>query len=109
MFNDQELDLTADERAALAALPRKHAPSDLLEERITRELRTRGFFAGRRQGGGRVARLALRAAAAAAIFGAGVATDRFLTERNRPDELPPSRATQVRAERPIPTQMELWI
>jgi len=32
MFNDEEIELTDAERAALAALPRERTPSDLLED-----------------------------------------------------------------------------
>ena len=41
MFNDND-DLNEQELAALAAVPRKMAPSDLLEERVVRALRSEG-------------------------------------------------------------------
>jgi len=44
MFNDEELELTDAERAALAALPRERMPSDLLEGRVVNELKSRGLL-----------------------------------------------------------------
>lgn len=78
MYND-DTELTRDEIAALAALPRQMRPSDLLEERVVRALRADGHFgAPRRSRIPRGIRLAMRIAAAIALFAGGVATGRYL-------------------------------
>lgn len=115
MFNDEELDLSEDERAAFAALSRERAPGDLLEERVVRQLRANGFFS-RATPRKNVAKWALRAAAAVFIFGAGALTERALA--NRPETaapIAPTRAAESKttpAQRTEPSklaQLELWI
>lgn len=79
-YNDEN-DLTRDEIAALSALPREMQPSDLLEERVVRALRTDGHFgAGIRAKQNRGFTVVLRTAAAIALFAGGVATGRYLLE-----------------------------
>lgn len=65
-FEGDELgDLTGDEAAGYAALPRERVASDLLEERVVRDLRSRGLLSRR----GRVARRRARWVAAACSTG----------------------------------------
>ena len=119
MFNDDEIELSDEERAAFAALPRERAPGDLLEERVVRRLRDEGMLLHRseprRQN--RFARFALRAAAAVVLFAAGVLSERFLASRGDDNQVTPvpARAAEqktVPAQRPEPSklaQLELWI
>jgi hypothetical protein len=78
MDEPREIELTADERAALDALPPERMPSRLLEERIVRELHARGRLRGRpaarRPATWRVA----AAIGALALFGSGVAVGQRL-------------------------------
>ena len=96
MYSEDEIELTSEERAALAALPREMAPSDLLEERVVRALRNRGEFDSPVRGKSSLV-LAWRVAAAMALFAGGVATERYLlidgSARSASVEVP---ATQVR-------------
>ena len=96
MYSEDEIELTSEERAALAALPREMAPSDLLEERVVRALRNRGEFDSPVRGKSSLV-LAWRVAAAMALFAGGVATERYLliddSARSESVEVP---ATQVR-------------
>ena len=78
MYND-EIELTRDEIAALSALPREMQPSDLLEERVVRALRSEGHLgavSGPKRNRG--VWVALRIAAALALFAGGVATGHYL-------------------------------
>ena len=102
MFNDEEIELTDAERAAFAALPREHAPSDLLEGRVLGELRSRGVLSSSLRRRSRMATLALRSAAAVFLFAAGALTERLVSDRNAKKE---SATVQ-----PVRTaQVELWI
>jgi hypothetical protein len=102
MFNDEEIELTDAERAALAALPRERPPSDLLEGRVMNELRSRGFLSPASRQRNRFAPIALRSAAAILIFVAGALTERFVSNR--------SEKTQSAPTQPVRTaQVELWI
>ena len=115
MFNDEELDLSEDERAAFAALPRERAPGDLLEERVVRQLRANGFFSRGTQRSS-IAKWALRAAAAVFIFAAGALTERALANRTETAApISPTRAAETKTtpvQRSEPSklaQLELWI
>ena len=44
MYNDDNFELTHDEKTMLASLPREMAPSDLLESRVMRALRDEGYL-----------------------------------------------------------------
>jgi hypothetical protein len=44
MYNDDNFELTHDEKTMLASLPREMAPSDMLESRVMRALRTEGYL-----------------------------------------------------------------
>ena len=102
MFNDEEIELTDAERAALAALPRERTPSDLLEGRVMNELRSRGFLSPAMRRKNRVASIALRSAAAVLIFVAGALTERFVSERSSKAEAVPVQPVRT-------AQVELWI
>lgn len=115
MFNDDELDLSEDERAAFAALPRERAPGDLLEERVVRQLRTNGFFS-RATPRSNIGKWALRAAAAVFIFAAGALTERALSNRTEtvapisPVRSAETRTAPVQSTEPSQlAQLELWI
>jgi hypothetical protein len=69
-------ELTANERRALAELPRERAPSPLLEERTLRALRQRGLIAPRRAGM-RMRHTGLLAASIA-LFASGVLVGRSM-------------------------------
>ena len=77
MFNEDEVELTLEERNALAALPREMAPGDLLEARVVRALKAEGHFGGERQRGNPFATI-WKVAAALALFAGGVATGRYV-------------------------------
>lgn len=120
MFNDEEIELTEEERAAFASLPRERAPGDLLEERVVRQLRTDGMFLSPRVESprrSRIAFFALRAAAAVTLFIAGAMTERFLTSQSAENAASPTRARAAQqqtlpAQRTEPArlaQLELWI
>lgn len=82
MFSNED-DLTAAELEALGSLSRETRPSDLLEERVVRALKSEGHFStniatqSRRRGTGLP--LSLRIAAGIALFAGGVATGHYLT------------------------------
>ena len=76
MYENDEIELTAEERILLSALPRELRPGDLLEERVVRALRKDGHLgdARARRGLSNVWKIA----AAIALFAGGVATGRYL-------------------------------
>ncbi|MGH9420731.1 MAG: hypothetical protein ACRD3J_12210 [Thermoanaerobaculia bacterium] len=80
MYNDDQ-DLSETEVAALAALPRELAPSDLLEERVVHALRSEGHFGASRKINRTWMNMSLRIAAAAALFIGGVATGEYMMTR----------------------------
>jgi hypothetical protein len=120
MFNDEQIELTEEERAAFASLPREKVPGDLLEERVVRQLRSQGMFSNARGESpqrNRIAFFALRAAAAVVLFAAGALSERFLSSRNDDNQVAPIPARSaeqkaVPAQRSEPSklaQLELWI
>lgn len=76
MFSDNH-ELTDQERAAIAALPRSTTPSDLLEERVVRALISAGHFGRRPNTQSRWTTRIVRIAAAIALFAGGVATGHY--------------------------------
>lgn len=78
MTNDSNDELSPDERALLNALPREVAPPPELEERVVRELASRGVLHRRRPSGGPLRFAAPLGALAAVVlvFVAGVAIGR---------------------------------
>jgi hypothetical protein len=97
-----EIELTPEEQAALAALPRERDPSRLLEERTVAALRERGLL--RRPAAGRAARIVRAAVGAAAVivfligFAAGRATAPDTPAGTRVSD---AEDATVPAERPI--------
>lgn len=81
MFSEDQ-ELSEQELASLAALPRELAPSDLLEERVVRALRSEGHFGSSRRIPQPWMNLSLRIAAAAALFIGGVATGQYMMSRS---------------------------
>ena len=82
MYDNDEIELTAEERILLSALPRELQAGDLLEERVVRVLRKDGHF-----GDSRASRRfsnVWKIAAAIALFAGGVATGRFLMTPDAP-------------------------
>jgi hypothetical protein len=77
MFNEDN-DLSEQERTMLAALPREMAPSDLLEERVVRALKSRGHLGTTSKPNRPWARMALRAAAAILLFVGGAVTGKYM-------------------------------
>lgn len=122
MFNDQN-ELSEEERAAIAALPHEHAPSDLLEERVVRALRQQGHFGTTAHEGRSWPRIALRAAAAVLLFVGGVATGKYMltqTSTAAPAALkqastqsPPRKiengAQPVKTNETLVAQREMWL
>lgn len=105
MFND-EIDLTDSERSAFARLPKERQVSDLLEQRVVSELRSRGVLSASRKSN-RFTTVAIRTAAAVFIFAAGALTQRFIFDRQETTQV--AKPTQVRNDAPKTAQMELWI
>ena len=84
MYNDDEINLTLEERNALASLSREIAPSDLLESRVVKALKSEGHFGGARAQARSSLVTALRIAAAIALFAGGVATGRYILSSKAP-------------------------
>jgi hypothetical protein len=78
MYSDDNLELTRDEQAALAALPRELDPGDLLEAKVIRALREQGHLGAIVPRAKRGPSLALKIAAAVTLFAGGVATGKYL-------------------------------
>jgi len=121
---DQEL--SEHELSALAALPRELAPSDLLEERVVRALRSEGHFGQSRRITQPWMNLSLRIAAAAALFIGGVATGQYMMSRSatqsadaaalirQANELSSPSTTQpaaqtVKSNEKIVAEREMWL
>jgi hypothetical protein len=78
MYNEDEIDLSENERALLAGLRHEIPAGDLLEEKTVRALRDAGHFGSSRRRPPSRLSLALRIAAALALFAGGVATGRYM-------------------------------
>ena len=125
MYNDEKFELTETEAAALAALPREMEPGDLLEARVLRALRKEGHLGGTGLAAGRSASLALKIAAAIALFAGGVATGRFalasqapasasitapVTEtRNAGKTAPRNNTRPVQNKETVVAEREMWL
>jgi hypothetical protein len=107
MFNEEEMELTDAERAALAALPKERPVSDLLEGRVVNALKSRGILSPASRRGSRFATIALRSAAAVFIFAAGALTERFVFDRQDTERV--VKPSQVSNESAKTAQVELWI
>ena len=82
-MKEEHTDLTAEERAAFAALPREKDPGRLLEERTVRSLAERGLLhsTAKRNPVRQVPIWAMGLAAALALFVSGLATGQWLGTR----------------------------
>ena len=76
MHDNDDIELTAEERMLIAGLPRERQPSDLLEERVVRSLRKDGHLGHRPAK--RTLSVLWKVAAALALFAGGVATGRYV-------------------------------
>ncbi len=83
MKNEEVPELTPQEQAAMAALPRERSPSNFLEERTVGALKERGLLRGgnRLRSARRMQMWALGLAASVALFVGGVATGQWLGTR----------------------------
>ncbi|HEY0243185.1 MAG TPA: hypothetical protein VGC52_11045 [Gemmatimonadaceae bacterium] len=125
MYNDDEIELTLAERAALASLPREMETGDMLEARVVRALRDKGHFGEppvRRRGSLQVM---WRIAAALALFAGGVATGRYIlaadvpesasisarasNDRNARDTTPRTETRPVRQNETVVAEREMWL
>jgi hypothetical protein len=125
MYNEDEVELTLEERTALKSLPREMETGDLLESRVVRALRQDGHFGESR--GPRRSSLPLiwRAAAAFALFAGGVATGRYLlasevpesasisapasNDRDGRDSTPLTETRPVRQNETVIAEREMWL
>ena len=123
MFSDQN-ELSEQERAAIAALPRELAPSDLLEERVVRALRQQGHFGTTVDPSRSWPRMALRVAAAVLLFVGGVATGKYMLTQTpaaapaaiKEASVPQSASQkidngtqQVKNKETVVAQREMWL
>ncbi|HMA22051.1 MAG TPA: hypothetical protein VKO87_14675, partial [Gemmatimonadaceae bacterium] len=96
MYHEEEVELTLEERNALASLPRAIAPSDMLEAHVVRALKENGHFGAAARHRSSVP-LMLRIAAAIALFAGGVATGRYaLSDETAQRAAVTQPATEVR-------------
>ena len=122
MYSDDKNELTAEERMLISALPRETAPSDLLEERVVRALRSDGHLGGVRARQVRGLPAAWKIAAALALFAGGVATGRYLmpdvpqsasipspTKVSVPDTTPSRNSIPVSGGTTIVAEREMWL
>ena len=124
MYNDETVELTPEERNALASLPREMNPGDLLEGRVVRALRNEGHFGAavpRRNG----LSLAWKIAAGLALFAGGVATGRYVltsdvpqsasisapASQNRDAQIltPRTEPRPVRHNETVVAEREMWL
>jgi hypothetical protein len=125
-MHSEDQELTEHELSALAALPRELAPSDLLEERVVRALRSEGHFGKSRRIAQPWMNLSLRIAAAAALFIGGIATGQYMMSRSatrsadaaalirQANELSSPSTTQpaaqtVKSNEKIVAEREMWL
>lgn len=121
MYNEDEVELTVEERSLLADLPREMAPGDLLEARVVKALKGEGHFGAATPSRNPGLWTALRIAAAVALFAGGVATGRYLMMPDAPrsaavpepvnrtgDSVQPQPATPARGEIVV-AEREIWM
>lgn len=87
-------ELTEEERAAFAELPRERVPPAYLEERVVGVLRHEGLL-GPRWRQARVGWVAAATAAGIALFAAGTATGQWMAADHGPGPDPADRAARV--------------
>ncbi len=125
MYNEKEFDLTLEERAALASLPRELEPGDMLEARVVRALKNDGHFGTvPARGRSRIA-VAWKIAAALALFAGGVATGKYILKSDAPqsasisapasqvrdavDSTPRAEQRPVRHNETVVAEREMWL
>ena len=123
MFNENH-ELSEQERAAIAALPRELAPGDLLEERVVRALRSEGHLGTVARGPLQWSRQLMRVAAAIALFAGGVATGHYLLSRPasgsaataanqtnvvKPTPQGPATTQSVKNTKTVVAEREMWL
>lgn len=91
MSRDMDTELTTEELEALHRLPREAAPSDLLEERVVRQLRSRQLLSPRRAPWYRGGQLAASLAAALVLFLGGTVFGQWLAGRTSAEALSAAR------------------
>lgn len=125
MYNEDEFELTLEERSALKSLPREMETGDLLESRVVRALRQNGHFGEPRAHRRSSLQLIWRAAAAFALFAGGVATGRYLlaadvpesasisapatSDRDGRDSTPRTETRPVRQIETVVAEREMWL
>lgn len=122
MYSDND-DLSVEDRAAIAALPREMAPSDLLEERVVRVLKGSGHFNSVARPRARWGAQLLKIAAAVALFAGGVATGHFMLSQpaaaiapqvkqasvTNPPPQTPAGAQTVKNNETVVAEREMWL
>lgn len=126
MYNDEEFELTLEERNALASLPREMATGDLLEARVVRALRSEGRLGVAPTRKADSIASAVKIAAAVALFAGGVATGRYVLKssdapesasvsapasQNRDVEksTPRTQSRPVRQNETVIAEREMWL
>jgi hypothetical protein len=125
MYNEEEVELTLEERAALASLPRELEPGDMLEARVVRALRNDGHFDRMPARGRSTIAVAWKIAAALALFAGGVATGRYILKSDAPqsasisapasqiqgavDSTPRTEPRPVKHNETVVAEREMWL
>lgn len=125
MYNDDEVELTLEERAALASLPREMETGDMLEARVVRGLRDDGHFGAARIRHGSTLSATWKVAAAIALFAGGVATGRYAlaseapesasitapasNDRGARDTTPRTETRPLRQNEKVVAEREMWL
>jgi hypothetical protein len=125
MYNDNQLELTHEERAALASLPREMETGEMLEARVIRALRDNGHLGGSRAHARSPLSIMWRVAAALALFACGVATGRYVltsdvaesasftapatNDRDVRDTTPRTETRPVRQNETVVAEREMWL
>jgi hypothetical protein len=91
MSQDMDSELAPEEREAFRRLPREAAPSDLLQERVIRNLRSRHLLGPRRAFWYRGTRLAAALAASLILFLGGTVFGQWLAGRTSAEALSAAR------------------
>lgn len=126
MYNDDEFELTLEERNALASLPRAMPPGDLLEAKVVRAMKNAGHLSSQPVRRPNSIATALKIAAALALFAGGVATGRYvLKSSDSPDRAsvsapasqnqgagtttPRTESRPVRQNETVVAEREMWL
>jgi len=125
MYNDEEFELTLEERSALASLPRELDPGDLLEARVVRALRNEGHLGVMPTRQRSTIAAAWKVAAALALFAGGVGTGKYVLKSDaqqsasisapasqNPDAVnstPRTEPRPVRHNETVVAEREMWL